>query len=312
MQALARFIMKGPPQAILVAVGFGLFSLFPLFGFLGVVSAAAVALVTLRHGARPGFTVIAAATLIVALFMMLMGGDTVLAWILSLLMWVPVWLLALVLRTTISWARTLSTAIVLAFVALSAIYMVLGDPALFWQRALGALVELASEQGASMELMQFQEQLPAIAGWLTGFLVAVVLLGLVSSLLLARWWQSLLYNPGGFQQEFHALRMGRETSIAVFVVLLVSLVGPGGIGAMATDLLMSVMVVYGVSGLGFVHHLVAATGKSSGWLVALYAISFVALPHVLAMLAAVGFTDSWTDLRARLAAGRSGGGSDRD
>lgn len=300
MQALARFIMRGPSQAILVAVAFGLLSIFPIFSFLGVVSGAAVALVTLRHGAKQGFVIVASATLIVSLFMMLIQGRPVLGWVLSLAMWLPVWLLALVLRGTISWPKTLNAAAILSFVALTIIYLSLGDPARFWQQALSQIVEFAASQGAMVDMSEFKAALPALSRWLTGFLVAILILGILSSLLLARWWQSALYNPGGFRQEFHGLHMRRETSMAVMVVLLISIIGPEVISSMASDLLMSVMVIYSVVGLGFVHFLVAAKGMNVGWLVALYAGMLFILPHIVALLAAIGFTDSWANFRAKL------------
>ncbi len=300
MQALARFVMRGPGQAILVAAGFGLLSIVPILGFLSVVSGAAVALVTLRQGARQGFTIVAGATLAVALLMLLLQGQTVVGWIFSLVVWLPVWGLALVLRSTVSWSKTLNAVVVLGFVVLTLFYTLLGDPVQFWQRALTALIEMAAAQGGDVDMAAFQAQLPAVAEWLTAVLVAAQALGLVASLALARWWQSVMFHPGGFRQEFHGLSLRRETSIVVLVVLLFSMFGPGVIASMASDLMMTVMLVYSIVGLGFVHHLVAVTGRSVNWLVALYVAMFVALPHVVAMLAAVGFADSWTNFRARL------------
>ncbi|HGX92086.1 MAG TPA: DUF2232 domain-containing protein [Candidatus Tenderia sp.] len=300
MQALARFIMRGPSQAILVATGFGLLSILPIFGFLGVVSGAAVALVTLRHGAKQGFMVVAGATLVVAFFMLLAQGQTVVGWILSLVMWLPVWALALVLRNTVSWSKTLNAVAILAFVVLTLVYTLLGDPVQFWQQALKALMDMAASQGSDVDMATFKAQLPAVAEWLTGVLVAALSLGLIASLALARWWQSTMFNPGGFRQEFHGLSLRRETSMVVLVLLLISMFGPGVIASLASDLMMTVMLIYSIVGLGFVHHLIAVTGRSTNWLVALYVMMLFALPHIVAMLAAVGFADSWTNFRARL------------
>ncbi len=300
MQALARFVMRGPSQAILVAAGFGLLSVLPIFGFLGVVSGAAVGLVTLRHGAKQGFAIVAGATLVVALFMFLLQGQAVVGWILSLVMWLPVWVLALVLRNTVSWSKTLNAVVILGFIVLTLVYMLMGDPVQFWQQALGSLMDMEAFQGGDVDMTAFKTQLPVVAEWLTAVLVAALSLGLIASLALARWWQSVMFHPGGFRQEFHGLSMRRESSIAVLVLLLLSMFGPGVIQSMASDLMMTVMVIYSIVGLGFVHHLVAVTGRSVNWLVALYVLMFIALPHIVAMLAAVGFADSWTNFRARL------------
>ncbi len=300
MLALARYIDRGPIQAILVTATLGLLSLVPIFGFLSVFSGASVALVTLRHGPKQGVKIVAGATITVMLFMMVLQGGTMLAWIMASLLWLPVWAVSIVLRNTVSWSVTLMSTAVLGLLALLSAYVVLGDPIEFWRSALASLFDLMASQSGGSNQMGLQEQLPAIAEWLTGFLVAALVLGILASIMVARWWQSVLYHPGGFQKEFHALALPRQSSIAVLVVLMIATVGPGVFGALASDFLMTVMIIYAVVGLGFVHCFVRATNRHTGWLVALYVLLFVALPHAVATLAAVGFSDSWANFRERL------------
>lgn len=300
MLALARYIDRGPIQAILVTATLGLFSLVPIFGFLSVFSGASVALVTLRHGPQQGLKIVAGATIIVMLLMTLLQGGTMLAWIMASLLWIPVWAVSIVLRNTVSWSLTLMSTAVLSLLALLTAYIALGDPVEFWRSTLVSLFDLMASQSGGTNQIDLQEQLPAIAEWLTGFLVAALALGIVSSIMVARWWQSVLYHPGGFQKEFHALALPRQSSIAVLFVLMIATVGPGVLGALASDFLMTVMIIYAVVGLGFVHYFVKATNKHVGWLVALYVLLFVALPHAVATLAAVGFSDSWANFRERL------------
>ena len=97
MQFLAAFIMKGRMQAMLVASSLAFLSL--LFLPVSIVSSATVALVTLRLGGKEGLYVLLSSCLAAALLSMLLLGDYQFALIrMALWMWVPVWVIAIVLR----------------------------------------------------------------------------------------------------------------------------------------------------------------------------------------------------------------------
>jgi hypothetical protein len=124
----------------------------------------------------------------------------------------------------------------------------------------------------------------------------------VLGLLLARWWQSMLFNPGGFRAEFHALQLGKPLALGALVLALVSLLLADGIGALARDLVMVVLLLYMLQGLAIAHALVAARGASVWWLVAIYGLLAIALPQVIMVLAVAGLMDTWMNLRRRKAA----------
>ena len=300
MRALADYIMRGPMQALLVTAAFALISLIPILGVVSVLSGAAVALVTLRHGARQGLQVLAGASLIASLFMYFMMGTMALGLVFVLFLWLPLWGLALLLRRTVSWSITLDAAVALGVLAVVIIYIATGDPVQWWQQVLRVVFDAMAAQNAAAELDLLREQLPKVAEWMTGMMAGALVLVLIASLMLARWWQSLLYNPGGFRQEFYGLRQSRIATMVVLAAVLISLLQVGVVSKLAADLMVIAVVVYSVTGLALVHALVAATGKHRGWLVVLYvALTFVP-PHVMAVLAGFGFADSWMDFRARL------------
>lgn len=300
MRALANYIMRGPIQALLVTAAFALISLVPILGVLSVLSGAAVALVTLRHGAKQGIQVLLGASLISSLFMYFMMGTMALGLIFVLFLWLPLLVLALLLRRTVSWSITLDAAVALGVLAVVVIYIATGDPAQWWQQVLRVVLDAMAAQNAGVELELLREQLPKVAEWMTGMLAGAFVLGLIASMMLARWWQSLLYNPGGFRQEFYGLRQSRVAALAVLAMLLLSVLKVGVVSGLAGDLMVIAVVVYSVTGLALVHASVAATGKHRGWLIALYVVIFFVPPHALAALAGLGFADSWMDFRARL------------
>ena len=302
MRTLASYVMRGPWQAVFVASVLALLSMFPILGFLSILSGAVVALVALRQGFKSGLVVALGASLVVGTFSLLMMRSVGPALVYALLVWAPLLGLAQILRKTASWAITLDVAALLGVAAIVVIYLASGNPVLVWERALLQLVTVMEDQSPGQDFSAFREQIPLFVGWITGFLAGLFVFGMTVSMLLARWWQSVLYNPGGFGSEFRALRASRATSVVVLGVLLLSVVSLGVISDIASDMMMVVLVVYGIFGLGLVHALVAATGRGSGWLIGVYVLAFIALPYVVKILAALGFADSWLDLRSRLGA----------
>jgi hypothetical protein len=135
-----------------------------------------------------------------------------------------------------------------------------------------------------------------------------VVSGLIAMLLLARWWQSALYNPGGFQSEFHGLVLPASVSPLAAIcgvgVLLQRLQGPG-IG-LAMELLTIIVVLLALQGLAVTHNRVAAGGFRRGWLVGVYMTLLVASQIALIALAAVGLADTFVDFRGLRGKGAAG------
>ena len=300
MRALAAFIMQGRSRAVLVA------ALAAVPGLILVplqyLSGATVALVTLRAGPRDGLLVTLLAGLLVGLAGALLLGSVLGVGLATGLvggLWLPLWLMAWILRRTVSLSAALATAGLLGAGFVVAIFLSVDDVAAFWGRVLNALRTLAGEQGEG-GLGGLALNFEDAARIVTGAIAANVVLGLILSLMLARWWQSLLYNPGGFRKEFHALRLGQGTAIVVMGVLALTLVPSESVGILASNLSFVAVALYMVNGLALAHWAVASSGASAGWLAVLYVVMVFALPYVAVLLAVVGLADSWADLRQRL------------
>lgn len=154
-----------------------------------------------------------------------------------------------------------------------------------------------------------QEQLSALihtlAPIMTGLVVAGTVLGLALTLFLARWWHALVDNPGGFGREFRALRLDRRFAPVAVLIVLVALLANALTGGLAGELALVVVVLYMLQGLAVIHAIVNMRGASVGWLVGVYLLLFLLPPQVMMLLALIGFTDMWMNLRAR--AGRRSG-----
>ncbi len=312
MRGLGAYIMRGPLQAMLVTAALALVSLVPILGVVSMLSGAALALVTLRHGARQGITVLLGAGVITGVFMYFVFGAMALGFV-FLLLWLPLLLLALVLRSSASWSIVIDAATALGLAGIVVFYLLTGDPVQFWQNVLSQMVELMSAQGGGMEGMEtIQNQLPMFSRWLTGMLAGALVMGQILSLMVGRWWQALLYNPGGFRQEFLELRQSRLAAMVLLAILVLSLPDLGGVSDMAGDMMIVMVTVYSIVGLALVHALVDRTGRHVGWLVALYLFLFILPPQAMLLLASAGFADSWVNFRRRLSSLQQKSDDDRN
>jgi hypothetical protein len=276
MRALAEFVMKGRLQAVAVA-GLGVGTL--IFAWVGV---AAAVLVLLRKGVTEGAYVVFWA-LLPAIAVATIGADVG-----PLTMLLGAFATALVLRSTEQWASALSMAVAVG----------LFSALLLTQFANGYLVSLLELVQPMLQSMRASAPgaLPVIT---TGDVAALIgvstVLWSTLAVMLARWWQSLLYNPGGFRLEMWQLRLSPTITIGlVAVMLLLSKVG----GDYRFWALMCVMPIV-IAGLALVHGVVGRLGLGRVWIIVFYVALLILQPlWVVLILAAI--VDSWIDIRRRL------------
>jgi hypothetical protein len=156
--------------------------------------------------------------------------------------------------------------------------------------------------GAGAE--ELEAALIMLAPFLTGLLAGIFLLTMVLSLVIARYWQALLFNPGAFGPEFRSLQLGRELSIAIVVLVLV---GQFANAPVALELAFILGVLFFLQGLAVMHGLTHAQNMSNFWLAGMYVLLVVAMPQMFLLLAAVGAIDGVARLRERFPARDKGG-----
>jgi hypothetical protein len=301
MKALAGFIVSGRYQAILSASLCGIlaFTLPPFSTLTNYLGAAVVSLVTLRIGISQGLLVLAAATVVTVLFHQLTGVSVATIAVTVLMLWVPCWLISLVLRWTVSLAVAMFTAAALGVVALVSIYAVAGDPSPWWHEHLKLLRSVFDAAGMFPQGASVDALLEDLSHLMTGVIIASLVLGAVCSLLLARWWQAQLVNPGGLHSEFCSLRFWQSMGLMLVVFMLLSQLTRGPPSDMAAQGVLVMLVPYLFAGLAVLHGLVARQGRGKGWLIAVYVLLGI-IPQVALLLAGLGLVDTWIDFRRRL------------
>ena len=204
MRSLAGFAMRGRSQAALVAAGVAVLSL--VLPPVAVISSAAVALVTLRQGPREGLLVVGIAALGSGVLAWLALGAPRLALGFLVVLWVPLWVLALVLRATRNLALTVQGAALIGLLILLGLHLLADDPAAYWVQVMEPL-RLGLVEGGVLADVASRTLVEGLAEWMTGAFAASLYVQFLLALFLARWWQASLYNPGGFGAEFRDLRL---------------------------------------------------------------------------------------------------------
>ncbi|MEZ1317127.1 hypothetical protein QIW53_13990 [Pseudomonas fluorescens] len=286
MRALAEFIMRGRMQATLVVAGC---AALPLLYWLG---AAAGCLVLLRRGLQDALGVLALG-LLPALIWWLYSDDPR-----ALLVLLGSSSLALVLRASESWIRVLLVSIAMGVVFAGVLGTVFAPQIEMLAQAL--IKVMPSLLGDVYQKLSVDEQAhfaSLIAPVLTGLIAALLQIVSVLSLLVGRYWQALLYNPGGFGREFRTIRF---PLVLAMLLLACMLLGPniGPQMAMLTPL-CSVPLVF--AGLALIHGLVAQKRLARFWLVGLYVTLLLFMQLIYPLLVVLAIVDSLIDFRGRLA-----------
>lgn len=275
MTRLAAWIMASPLNAVLATLLLG-FS-----GIFGWAAAVPAALVGLRKGALHGALPLAAAFGI-AVFHWSQGELTLLGTVFA------TWGGALALGAT----RTLLVSL-LVTVGITAIFVAVLQTvassqlaALFeqYQQVIGSLNSSGAGEFASMTQAFFAQ--------LMGIWVAT---SAMVSVFIARSLQARLFNPGGFRQEFHGMRLTPLLGALCVTPLLLIQMWPASEPVAGLFLLPVLM-----AGVALVHGIVGRKKLGAPPLVIMYLGLALIAPVVTPVLLIAALADSFFDFRNRI------------
>lgn len=276
MRAIAEFAMRGQTYAIATSM---IAAALPLLGWLSTVI---VALVCLRHGVAAGSIILLWTLLPVGLSFYFVGDPS------TGVVLVSTFLLAMLLRQTLSWELVLVASVVFSAIG-----------ALLFDWIAGGLLEAFAQTyldyiaQVDAEVVLTLEQAKSV---LLGFFALGEAFAMVVLLILARWCQSALYNPGGFGKEFRALRLSPMVSGGVLLAMLVCLMFREQFGTWLP--LLTVPLVF--AAIGLMHWLMKTNELSKRWAVAFYATLVLLFQLVYPFLASLALMDSWFNIRNRV------------
>lgn len=292
-----------------VALALTFFSTFiPVVGVFGILFAS---LVTLRKGALKGLVFTLAATLpYLASFYLSDHHEKsvpIMMWAalgVAMLSNVLTYALAILLNRKASWSSMLQVSALLGVLFISVVHLVYPNVAEWWMAQLstyyneattavsgvlsGAVADATDVQMASINVTKF---------YATGVLVVAVLLNAVMQLIVARWWQGLVYHAGLLKRELHHITLSKLAGVLFVLSLALSYWG----NTVVLDIMPVLYVLFTAAGLSVVHCLFGNLSSPARllWLSLVYITLILALPTSMLLVSMLALFDIWFDIRKR-------------
>jgi hypothetical protein len=289
MKFLAEYIMRGKLQATLVASALAILSM--AVPPASILSLGSVALYTLRRGTYETVTVVAYTSLLITVVALFFNVPIPFVVYYALILW-STWSIAIALRESQHFSLALEIAFLMGIVYAVGSRFLIPDPVAMWKQALSKIIP---ENAPIEDPKQF---IGFMATYMTQAVVVGGFINIMLGLLMGRWWQALLYNPGGFRQEFLAFKIPPKLAAINLVIIVVAGLGIMVFPEVAGVIFNLVIVLYAFVGIAVLHTLISRS-KLGQFAVPMFYITLFFIPRILLPVALVGFSDTWLDIRKR-------------
>lgn len=311
LRQFTSFLLENRWRALLLTF---LITFVPLLG-IGV-SILIAAFMTLRKGFVEGALFTAAATIPIAIAFLMLGNklDTnqLMIWIelgVAIISNILTWAFAVMLFRQSSWSDVIQIAALMGVLVISVIHLAYPDVADWWGVELLASAKQTPSsadqvlKALGVNIVQMRVDAVSITKYYaTGSMVAIVLLVSLTQLVVARWWESVIFSPGRTRRELHNLRLSRLAGVLFLFALALTYYG----NEVALDIMPVLYVLFGAVGLSLVHYLFGLMNSKVVlfWLVLFYTVliltSFGLLgPGGVFLIAVLALCDVWLDFRKR-------------
>ncbi len=294
MKNLAAYIMRGRMQAMTVASTLALLSL--LLPPVSIVSSAAVALITLRRGGNEGLYVLFCSCLSVALLGFFLLGSFQFALMAGLALWLPVWVISIVLREGKDLSFAVEMAVLLGILGVIGFYMF--STSAVWQPLMNDIIQLWFSGRTDVSADDVEQIVLMSSRYMTGVMITGTVLGLLFGLFLARWWQAALYNPGGFRKEYLSLRVHPKVAMASIGIVAIALLIPDPVSEICWNIAIPFVAMYALVGTAILHAAFSML-KTRRFMIPFLYITLVLIRFTIIIVVIVGIVDVWMDLRSK-------------
>ncbi len=292
MHGIAAWLVARPQNGVMALAGT---LLLPAPQFT---SGVVLVLLVLALGKRSAALAAVLAALLLLPIALLVGVPVTSIPSIVAIVWVPMYLLAVLLSASRSLPLTLQVSVLVMVAGVLVFNAVIADPVAFWQPVLDTALELWRQNG-------MQEQAAAIASQPEVFAeLAAVMAGwsiwtvYVAGFLWGYWLFGQLQTESGEFGRFQDLNFGRVIAMALVLAI--------GLGLLfganwLTNIALLLLGVFWLQGLALVHWMQAKGLLPIFALIAVYVLLPVLHVVLIMALAFVGYTDAWFDYRRRFA-----------
>lgn len=279
----------------------------PVVGIIGVLIAA---LVTLCKSVVEGAVLTLAATLPYVISFYISGTHEAaippVVWAavgVAVLSNIMTWVFAVMLRRETSWSLVIQIAALLGVLVISLIHIAYPGVADWWGSELqgyyakAQVVTDALKNTATGPNETRLEAINAAKQYATGLMVAGILFNAILQLIVARWWQAIVFRPGSLRKELRNIRLSQLAGVLFIISLVLSYLG----NSVVLDIMPVLYVLFGAAGLSLIHYLFGLMRSPTVWfwLCILYLTLFFTLPVSIVLIAILALLDIWLDIRKR-------------
>ncbi|MDJ0751731.1 MAG: DUF2232 domain-containing protein [Woeseiaceae bacterium] len=285
MQAVAAWLVAKPLHAVL---GLAVTLLLPA---PQLTSGVIMVLLVLAQGPRLAIAeagIAASSLLIVSL---VLGVSIASMAALMAGTWLPVLVLALLLVGTRSLTLTMQVSVIVALLVMTMFYVVVADPAAFWQPYLDTMSEIAIQNGLELNTEWLNAEVMTLSATLAFWMLYVI------GLLLGYGLYKKLPAETREFGRFRNLDFGR---VIAFTMALVSLLSFVVDVTWFQNIAFVLFVVFWVQGLAIVHWLHAEEMLPIQAVVSIYVLLPLFQVFLVTTLAVIGYLDAWFGFRRRL------------
>jgi hypothetical protein len=287
----AELILSARNKALGYAI---VLALLPYCTWLGMI---VIALVTLRKGEREGGRILLV-TMLVHAGVLLCSLPVYIAISNTFILFLPVYVMAYVLRAWANWQAVATVLFLLVIVSSVIIQQMTPEWITSQFTLLQSIVNASQPDQALSKWLNEPSDIPVlvIANYAFGIQLMMAVFSIWSALLMARSLQSRLYYPGGFAKELLTFR-GNRMSCIVMVALSIA---AWQWNVVAMNVLPILIVFHVLAGLSLCANVML--GKSSKMILAALVLPLIFVPFVVVPLYVIlGLLDSVFNIRLAFA-----------
>lgn len=302
-----KALIEQPKQAIMWAA---ILTAAPFLRWFGILL---MLLVTLRQGWREGLILAVVVAVINATVFGVVWRLKLDQLVFQVIDPFVLFLLAYRLRVSASWLDVTQCLTTLAVLAVVVIHVCFPQLANAWSVALVEILKQGMADKPEFAQVLTEANLQIMASVAVGLRVVLMMVLSLLSLMVARYIQASLYNPGGLRQELHAWRLNVITGLVLTILIVVCSLTKASI---APSVVLVLSIPFVCTGITLLHTLVACftwelplpwktdpqRAQRAFQLVFLwlfYIAMFTQVPYLLIGLMLLGWVDAFINFRKR-------------
>tara|TARA_B100000989_G_scaffold76533_1_gene54303 strand:- start:288 stop:1115 length:828 start_codon:yes stop_codon:yes gene_type:complete len=196
-----------------------------------------------------------------------------------------------ILRYRGDWEMTLVSLVIISIILMGSLLLIFQQD---FEVLVQRLIEVFEEASRQTNIESLKIKKSSIAVFTTWTIILNTFLGVV----IARWWQAIIFNPGGFKEEFQGIRLNRRLLVLIFSILVLS---SAIFNQYSNWAYLSIFPLV-VGGLSLFHWLVNEKNLGKVPIIFTYVFMVLFTPFVILILALLGTVDCFYNVRQRLRA----------